>query len=62
MRVSQVGSGLDLSEKPLGADRRRQLGLQDLEGDVAVVLQILGQVDLGHTTFAHLTLDGVAAF
>ena len=52
---------LDFSEKPLSADDNRQLGLQDLEGDVAVVLQVLGQINRGHPALTQLTLDGVAA-
>ena len=37
----QVGGGLDLGEESLRADDRCQLGLEDLESDVAVVLQVL---------------------
>ena len=62
MRVSQVGCGLDLSQEPLGTDHRSQLGLQHLERDVPVVLQVLGEIDRRHATFTQLTLDGVAAF
>ena len=39
-----------------------QFGLQDLEGDLTFVLDVVGQVDRGHATRAKLTLDGVAAF
>ena len=48
MRMLQRGRGLDLHHEALGADHRGQLGLQDLEGDFAVVLEILGQVHRGH--------------
>ena len=37
-------------------------GLEDFEGDLAVVLEIVGQVDGGHSAFTQLSLDGVAAF
>ena len=57
----KIGRRLDFSEKPLRADDRGELGLEDLEGDVAVVLQILGQVHGGHAALAELALDRVAA-
>ena len=56
----QVGGGPDLAEKPLGADHRRELGPQDLDGDLAVVPQVLGEVDGGHAALAELALDPVA--
>jgi len=59
--VLEVGGGLDLGEKALAADDGCQLGLEDLEGDLAMVLEILGQVDGGHAALAELTLDRVAA-
>ena len=45
--VLQVGGRLDLSQEPLGSDYRREFGLQDLQRDLALVLQVLGQVDGG---------------
>ena len=38
-----------------------QLGLKNLEGDGAVVLEILGQKDGGHPSAAELALEPVAA-
>jgi hypothetical protein len=38
----QVGGRLDLGQESLGTDHHRQLGLQDLQGDPALVLQVLG--------------------
>src|SRR5439155_11133398 len=52
--------GVDLAEKPLRAERGRQLGLEDLNGDLAVVLPVLSEVDGCHPTTAELALDGVA--
>ena len=34
---------LDLAQEPLGADLGRDLGPEDLEGDLAVVAQVAGQ-------------------
>jgi hypothetical protein len=48
--------------KTLRPDDCGQLRLQDLERDLALVLEVVGQVDGGHAAFAELTLDGVSAF
>ena len=47
MWMLEVRRRLDLGQEPLGADNRSQLGLEDLEGYVAVVLGVLGQIDRG---------------
>lgn len=39
---------------------RREFGLQDLDDDLARVLEIFGQVDRRHTARTELTLDAVA--
>jgi hypothetical protein len=61
VRVLEVGGRLDLGEEPFGTDHRRQLRLQHLERDLAVVLEVLGQVDRGHPSRTELALDAVAA-
>ncbi len=53
--VGQLGA-------PLGPHYRREFGLQDLQRDLTLVLQVVGQVDRGHATLAELAFDGVAAF
>ena len=60
MRVLEVRGGLDLREEPLGADRSGQLRPQHLHRDLAVVLQVLGEVDRRHPAPAHLPLDAIA--
>jgi hypothetical protein len=60
VRVLQVGGGLDLGEETLGAHDRRELGLQDLDGHPAAVLEILGQVYRGHAAFAQGALEAVS--
>ncbi len=52
MRMSQVRRRLDLGQETLGTDDRSQLGLQDLEGDFALVLDVVGQVHRGHAALA----------
>ncbi len=60
VRVLQVGGGPDLTEKSLGADHRGQFGAQHVDRDLAVVLEVLGQIHRGHATLPELTLEGVA--
>jgi hypothetical protein len=59
--VLEVGRRLDLGQEPLGSDDRRELGLQDLDRDLALMPEIVGQVDRGHASGAELTLDAVPA-
>ena len=51
----------DFEYESVGAERRRDLGLEDFERDFPLVLDVLGQVDRGHATFAEFGLDAVAA-
>ncbi len=57
----KVGGGLDLGEEPLGPNDSSQLGLQNLQRDLPLVLQVIRQVDRRHAALAQLALDGVAA-
>ncbi len=60
VRVLEVGGGLDLGEEALGADDGGEFRAQDLDGDGAIVLEVVGQVDRGHAPLAELALDAVA--
>ena len=51
---------LDLAEEPLAAEHGRQLGLEQLDGDGAAVLQVLGEEDDRHPAVAELPLDPVS--
>ncbi len=62
MWMLKVRRRLDLGQEPLGSDHRCQFRLQYLEGDLALVLQVVGQVDRSHAAFAEFTLDGVPTF
>ena len=62
MGVRQVRGRRDLSQEPLGPNDGGQFGLQDLERDLALVLQVVGQVYRGHAALTKLTLYGIAAF
>ncbi len=60
VRVLEIGGGLDLGEEPLGADDRGQLRVEDFDGDLAVVLQVLREVHGGHAALTQLPLDPIA--
>src|SRR5437870_5200005 len=56
----QPGGDLDLAQKPLGAERGRDLGVQDLDRHRSAVFQVLRQEHRGHASTAQLPLDRVA--
>jgi hypothetical protein len=60
VRMRELGGGLDLAQEAVGAQRNRQLGTEDLDGDRPVMLEIAGEIDRGHPALAQLALDGVA--
>ena len=62
VRVSQIRRGRDLGQEPLGPNYRCEFGLQDFEGDVAVVLEVLSQIHRRHAALTQLTVNLVAAF
>jgi hypothetical protein len=58
--VLQPGGDRDLPLKPLGTERRRELGPQHLERHPAAVLAVLGEVDHGHPAPSQLPLEVIA--
>ena len=62
VRVVEPGGDLDLGQEPFVAEDGAELGAEDLEGDLAVVLEVGGEVDRGHPAGAELALDAVAVF
>jgi hypothetical protein len=52
--------GLDLAQETVAAERGAQFRVQDLDGDVPVVPDVMGQVDRGHAVRAELALHAVA--
>ena len=58
----EIGRDLDLGQEALGPDHRGQLRLQDLERDLSVVLDVVGEVDGSHPALADVTLDAVPTF
>ena len=60
MRMGELGGDLDFTQKPLGAQRGGQLRAHDLHRHLAVVPQVLRQVDRGHPALAQHPLHPVA--
>ena len=52
--------GPDLDDEAFAAEDSGGLRLQNLEGDLAVVPDVVGQVHGGHAALAQLALDAVA--
>ena len=56
----EVGRELDLGQEALGADHGGELGPEHLEGDAAVVADVLGEIDGRHAAGADLAVEAVA--
>jgi hypothetical protein len=61
VRVLETGDGRDLLDEAVAAEESGQLGLEDLDGDLAVVPQVFGGPDGGHAAGAQLALDAISA-
>src|ERR1051325_9798788 len=59
MRMVEPGGYSHFTEEPV-RDQGGEFGAENLERDGAVVLQVLGVVDRGHSPLADLPLDRVA--
>jgi hypothetical protein len=58
--MEKVGGYFDLAKKPSGPQDLRQLRSQDLDRDLAVMLQVLGEEHVGHTTAVERPIDPVS--
>ena len=52
----EPGSELDLSKEAVGAKGRRQIRVENLERDYAIMLAVLRQVNGRHATTSELTV------
>jgi hypothetical protein len=59
VRVVETRGDLDLAEEAIGPDDRGKFGVQYLQRDLAVMLDVLGQIDGGHATTTNLPLEAV---
>ncbi len=58
--MAQRGDGVDLGEEAVGADGGGELGAEHLDGDIAIVLEVVREIDRGHAALTELALDPVA--
>jgi hypothetical protein len=56
----EARGGADLAQEALTAEGGAEVGVQHLDGDVAVVADVMRQVHGGHATLPKLALDAVA--
>jgi hypothetical protein len=61
VRVREPGGGGDFAKEPLDAHGRGQFGVQHLQGNVAAVLHVTGEIHRRHAAPAEFTFDGEAA-
>ncbi len=61
MGVGQVGGDFDFTEEPFWTERGSEVGPENLDRDLPVVAQVVGQVHRGHAAMAEFALDLVAA-
>src|SRR5438874_1513365 len=60
VRMRQSRSDSNLPHETLGAERRRELTLENLDRDLSRVLLLFGEMDDCHTAVSNLPLDCVA--
>ena len=55
-----LGDYVDFTWEPVGPHRRGELGAEDFEGDLAVMLEVLSQIHGRHPAHADFALNAVA--
>ena len=61
VRMLQPRGRTDLAQEPLATERRAEVGMQHLDGDIAIVLEIMGEIHGGHAARAEFAFDAVVA-
>ena len=56
----QVGGGRDLAQKALGPEGVDQLGTEHLDGDLAIMLEVMREIDRRHAACTQLAVEAVA--
>ena len=55
----QVGGGRDLAQKALGSEGVDQLGTEHLDGYLAIMLEVMREIDRRHAACAKLAVEAV---
>ena len=58
--MAQVGGGRDLAQEALGPEGVNQLGSEHLYGDLAIVLEVMREIDRRHPARTKLAVEAVA--
>jgi hypothetical protein len=58
--MAQVGSGRDLAQKSLVPEHGGKFRPQHLDGHLAIVLDVVSEIDDGHTASTEFVLDDVS--
>ena len=56
----QVGGGRDLAQKALGPESVDQLGTEHLDGYLAIMLEVMREIDRRHAACTKLAVEAVA--
>src|SRR5512133_1279620 len=59
MRMLQTRGRSDLSQESFAAERRAEIRMQNLYGDVAIVFEIVCQIHRRHAAGADLAIDAI---
>jgi hypothetical protein len=57
--VAQPGGELNLAPESLGAERRAKVGMQHLDGDGTIMLEVVRELDRRHPARAKFALDAI---
>jgi len=58
--MTQPRGDPDFLQEPIASDHGREFRPQDLDRDLTIVLEVVGQVDCGHAALSQLPLEAVA--
>jgi hypothetical protein len=57
----KIGCNPDFLEKPVGAKHGSELGVKNLDRDLAIVFLVVPEVDRGHAAASELAFDHIAS-
>ena len=60
MRMVEPGSDLDLAQEPVGTEAGGELGMQHLDGHLAVMTGVVREVHRRHAAASDLAVDAIA--
>ena len=60
VRMLERRRRLDLDDEPLSAEHRRKFRFENFDGDFAIVLEVVREIDGRHAAGAELALDAIA--